>query len=65
MTLVKYPIKENRRAPRSFKCSGCKAKIVRGSIYVKTNSGRYCVSCGSKLPSVEQVENALTPKHKQ
>jgi len=59
MTLWKYPIKEQKRAPRSFHCSKCRTTIVRGSIYIKTNTGRYCVSCGKKLPKVEQVEEAL------
>ena len=60
MTLWKYPIKEAKRAPRSFHCSGCRKAIVRGSIYIKTNYGRYCVSCGKKLPSVKQVEEILS-----
>ena len=61
MSFWKYPIKELKRAPRSFKCSNheCRKTIEQGSIYIKTNTGRYCVSCGKKLPSVEQVEEAL------
>jgi len=54
-----YSIKEPRRSPRAFRCSACKGKVEMGSVYIKTNWGRYCNSCGKKLPSAEQMLQAL------
>ncbi len=60
MTLMfAYCRKELKRAPRAFRCSTCKGKIELGSIYTKTNWGRYCNSCSKKLPSQEQMLEAL------
>lgn len=59
MTFWVYPIKELKRAPRSFKCSTCRGLIEQGSMYVKTNYGRYCVSCGRKVPTAEQAAENL------
>lgn len=54
-----YTMKEQKRAPRAFRCSGCKGKVEQGSIYTKTNYGRYCNSCAKRLPSEEQMLQTL------